>query len=193
MKQQNALLGALQSRNARTTNGAVTNSTVGNSVLDFFGLGGALRSRPETDIVRLFNNSFAEDQLLALKTLFYFRDVRKGQGERRTFRAVLKSLATNQSALVRANLANIPFFGRYDDLFLLFGTAVENDMVKLVHDQLMKDMDEADPTKVSLLAKWMPSENASSRQTKELAVKFIRALRVRPNQYRKMLRTFALS
>ena len=67
-------------------------STMDN-LLDFFGNAGAMRKRTEVDIVQIFSKAFAEDRLLALKALFYVRDVRGGQGERRTFRICLKWLA----------------------------------------------------------------------------------------------------
>ena len=187
MKQQNALVGALSSRNAITENGALTNSTVGTSLLDFFGLGGALRSRGDDEISRIFSHAFGEDNLLALKTLFYFRDVRKGQGERRTFRVALKYLATLRPDVVRANLSNVAFYGRWDDLFVLFGTPVEKDMTNLIQNQLMADMAQPDRTKVSLLAKWMPSINTSSDQTRVMAYDFAKAFDVSPREYRKML------
>ena len=40
---------------------------------------------------------------------------------------------------------------------------------------------------ISLLAKWMPSENTSSEKTRQMAVKAQRALQLTPRKYRKML------
>ena len=76
-----------------TENGAVTHKSTLSKLLDFFGAGGAMRQRSDKDIEVLFGNAWGEDELLALKTLFYFRDVRGGQCERRMFRVALRSLA----------------------------------------------------------------------------------------------------
>ena len=102
-----------------TENGALTNASTLNYVLDWFGAGGALRTRSETDIVQMFSNAWAQDKLMALKILFYFRDVREGQGERNTFRICLKWLAQNHPDVVLKNLENIPYYGRFDDLYCL--------------------------------------------------------------------------
>ena len=40
---------------------------------------------------------------------------------------------------------------------------------------------------ISLISKWLPSENSSSAKTRQMAMKIIHALNVRPPQYRKML------
>jgi hypothetical protein len=123
-----------------TEKGALTNKSTLSSVLDWFGAGGALRTRTPQDIQNLFSRAFAEDQLLATKILFYFRDVREGQGERNTFRILIKWLAENYPDVVRKNLENIPFYGRYDDLFVLFDTPIEKDMVEFVGRQLKSDL-----------------------------------------------------
>ena len=74
-----------------TENGAVTYSTSKNDNLDFFALAGAKRNCPE-EAVELFKKAFYEDYDLALKNLFYLRDVRHGKGERKVFQECMKHL-----------------------------------------------------------------------------------------------------
>lgn len=169
-----------------TTNGAEAFKSTKSAVLDLFSQGGAMRQRSDNEVVTLFSKAFAEDATLALKTLFYLRDITQGQGERRFFRLALKHLAVHNKDSLAKNLALVPEFGRWDDLWVLLDTDVKEDVVKLVVNQLAKDAVSKNP---SLLAKWMPSENASSYQTKKYAKVFIGALGAKPKDYRKLLST----
>ena len=89
--------------------------------------------------------------------------------------------------MVRDNLVNIPHFNRWDSLFVLVGTTVEKDMWKYIADQLNLDLDAVINEKkggkragISLLAKWMPTETAHKKESRELAKKAMRALFVTP-------------
>ena len=62
-----------------TENGAIKRNTTKSDLLDMFAMGGAYRSRSEEDIIVMFDNAFKEDEVLALKCLFYLRDVRGGK------------------------------------------------------------------------------------------------------------------
>ena len=167
-----------------TENGAGTYSSTMSGILDLFGLGGAYRTRDNQDCIRLFDKAFAEDQTLALKCLFYLRDVRGGQGERRFFRVVLKNLAIEYPEAVRRNLDNIAEYGRWDDMYCLVGTPLEKEMFAALEKQLRLDMTCKTP---SLLAKWLKSENASSKETKALARKTREAFHLSARDYRKIL------
>lgn len=156
-------------------------------VLDFYSKAGAIRGSSDSEKTGLFNAAFNEDNLLALKALFYLRDIRGGVGERETFRIILKEQARRFPNSIRTNLDLISEFGRWDDLFVLIGTPLEADVIKLVIAQLLSDMANCEKGNISLLAKWLSSENASSSESKKLAHKFINALGVTPRKYRKML------
>ena len=170
-----------------TENGGRALSTTGDKLLNLFAVLGALRSRP-TDVIDKFDAAFRENADLATKMAFYGRDVRGGLGERAVGRLMLRELAIINPDVVKANLANIVKFGRYDDLFVLFDTSVETDMIEFVKKYLVLDKRHMDKYgNVSLLAKWMPSINASSEHTKALAHRFVKALNTTPREYRKTL------
>lgn len=171
-----------------TENGAVTHATTYSDCLDLFATIGALRSASEQEIISRFQGAFAEDPDLAMKTLFFARDVRGGLGERKVFRVAMKWLADTAPASVRKNLSYIAEYGRWDDLLALMGTACENDALNLIKNQLEKDymaMDMGDD--VSLLAKWLPSVNASNAQTVLYAKRIARFLGMTDAAYRKTL------
>ena len=132
--------------------------------------------RITTTSLRAWRRSKAieEDAGLALKALFYFRDVRGGQGERKVFRVLAKALAEQMPYYITKNMKYVPEFGRWDDLFALVGTRVEPLAFAYMKDQLVKDVDAffAKQTGISLLAKWLPSENTSSKKTRSLATRF---------------------
>ena len=178
-----------------TENGAAAyNSTAQGALLDLFSQIGALRPRADHEIESKFAAAFREDKLLATKMLFYAGDIRQGGlGERRTFRICLRWLAEHYPEIVNKNIELIPYFNRFDSWFVLVGTKCEKLMWEKVLDTLTKDMkayNASSDKKIvpcSLLAKWMPSENASSEKTRQLAVKAQRALHLTPRKYRKML------
>ena len=90
----------------RTENGALAHSTTKNGIMDLFALGGAYRNRSDSDVIFLFKKAFDEDHLIAMKTLFYLRDIRGGQGERRFFRVCFRWLAENYPEVAKKNLVN---------------------------------------------------------------------------------------
>ena len=167
-----------------TENGAVVHKSTGSKLLDLFGLGGAYRGKSDEDCIVLFKQAYAENPLYALKCLFYLRDVRGGQGERRFFRVCINWLAKNYPEVVKNNLENIPYYGRWDDLYSLIDTPIEKDMFAFIRKQLNLDIESKTP---SLLGKWLKSENTSSAESRYLAHLTRIALRANHKQYRKML------
>ena len=88
------------------------------------------------------------------------------------------------------NLDNIPEYGRWDDLYSVIGTKLENDALDVIACQLNKDLASLSTNEnegVSLLAKWLKSENASSIETKRLANRTREYLGYSHKKYRKIL------
>ena len=174
---------------AYTENGAISNRSSLDAVLDFFASGGAMRYNTESEIFDLFHKAFVQDNLLALKCLFYFRDIRGGQGERKIFRAIFKQLGNLHSEKVVRNLDNVVKYGRWDDLFCLENTKAWYDTSKYIQNQFNKDVDAlaGGETSVSLLGKWLPSVNASSHLTKKRGKYFAKFFGLQQSEYRKTL------
>lgn len=125
-----------------------------------------------------------------MKLLFYMRDIREGQGMRRVFRICCHWLAhTHRDALCR-NLQYISEYGRWDDLINLFYNQldVRDEAGKIILNQLNADIIAArDGGNVSLLGKWMPSNNASNKTTKNMARMLTTYLHMTPNFIVKLL------
>lgn len=171
-----------------TENGAATLRTSGSECLDLFATIGALRSAEEEEIVRRFLRAFAEDRTIAMKLLFYGRDIRGGLGERRIFRILLNWLAKEYPDTVRKNLVLISEYGRWDDVLVLLDTPCEGDAMNLITRQLKEDQKAMENGEsVSLLAKWLPSVNTSNKEAVAQAKRIARALGLIDAGYRKML------
>lgn len=173
----------------RTANGALAHKTTNSMVYDLFALGGAYRNRSVEDCILLFKNAFEEDEALALKCLFYLRDCRGGQGERRFFRECFKWLCIEHPEAADRNLLNLPVYGRWDDMiYATYGTPIFKKTLEFLQMQLKLDMESVLNGKApSLLGKWMPSENASSKETKKMANEIRNHFGWTHKQYRKVL------
>ncbi|MBQ3447502.1 MAG: DUF2828 family protein, partial [Synergistaceae bacterium] len=115
---------------------------------------------------------------------FYARDVRAGLGERKTFRVILEWLAQNSPSTVSKNISLIPEYGRFDDLLSLIGTPCESSAIEAISSQLKADITADSP---SLLAKWLPSVNASSPETRRKAIAVAKGLGLSLRDYRRTL------
>ena len=171
-----------------TENGAVGYRTSGKNLVDLNFAVASLRSASAQDIAKRFSNAFFEDKMAAMKWLFFVRDVRGGVGERRLFRSVLLDMAKTHPEYVRPVLHLVPEYGRWDDLWDLLYTPLENDVLKLVKHQLTKDLEDyAANRPISLLAKWMPRCKTSSAQTRAKAQKIRAALGMTERDYQHAL------
>ena len=171
-----------------TENGAVTFRSTGRDCLDLFATIGAMRRENEDEITRRFLRAYAEDADLAMKILFYGRDVRGGLGERRVFRTLLRWLADHEPKSVIRNLQYVAEYGRWDDVLVLLDTPCRKDALYLLKKQFYADLSAVDGNgDISLLGKWLPSVNASNADTVRLARLLVKAFGLSERDYRKAL------
>ena len=171
-----------------TENGALGYKTTGKNLLDMNFAVSSLRNKADAEIQEMFKGVLAENVNTAIVYLFFLRDVRGGLGERRSFRVCLQYLAGEYPDKVRKIMPLISEYGRWDDLFCLIDTKVQNDMFALIRLQLTADLKNMVENKnISLLAKWLPSVNASSRKTRVNASLIASKIGLRERDYQKML------
>lgn len=115
-----------------TENGAVTYESTGSECLDLFAAIGALRRENDEEIIARFIRAYTESPDLAMKILFFARDIRGGLGERKVFRTIFTWLAENEPTSVKKNIAYVAEYGRYDDLLSLMGTRCEKEMLEFI-------------------------------------------------------------
>ena len=109
------------------------------------------------------------------------------QGERRFFRVAFRWLCNEYPQIAKANLKNVSEYGRWDDLiYVAEGTQVQTAAFNIIKHQLALDIQCKTP---SLLAKWMPSQNASNADTRRLGHVLANFLGMTSRKYRKTLST----
>ena len=176
---------------SRTENGAVGNLTTGSKLVD---LNFKIPSFRNGIDKYAFIHALNEDKLLALKWLLYLRDVREGVGERKSFREFVVALVDYDLEIANTFIKGVDIaeYGRWDD-YVDIAYKVQNDFIRnlilnKIDTQLAQDMHNMDDGKpVSLLAKWLPSVNASSKETKGKAKMVCRYLQFTERDYRRTL------
>lgn len=178
----------LNDNKKKTENGALGHETTGKALVDLNFAVASLRNKNEREIINRFIQAFYEDRVLAVKWLFFLRDVRGGLGERRSFRIIIRYMAESFPDMVSRLIALIAEYGRFDDLLCLFDTPVEEKVLEALRAQLEKDAVNMNAGgSVSLCAKWMPSNNASSDESVKMAAKLQHFMKLTAKEYRKLL------
>ena len=190
-----------------TTNGAVAYKTTGSALLDLNNSVPLLRNKAIEylssgnlialdTIYYMFKKSIQEDANYTIKWLMYLRDIKGGLGERSSYRLILTEIANNVPELIFALLQSkqLQVLGRFDDLIYVWDTTTNKDSKNYIFNyvkyQLSEDiLHNKNDESVSLLAKWLPSENTTSRKTRQLATRFRKALEMSSKSYRRMLST----
>lgn len=168
---------AMTNKDAETLNGMPAFSTTGNALLDFYFMAGGSRDLSSDSILGFFTKALAYSKIDAMVLLFAVRDIRGGMGERRVFRIILRYLADTYPEIVKNILHLVPEYGRWDDLFSVFGTLCEKESLQLIAQALYSSN--------GLCAKWMPREG--KKGFKEYGTKIAKFMNLTHKQYRKLL------
>ncbi len=168
-----------------TENDALGYRTSGSALVDLNFSISSLRNESDDIVIQSFLKAFNEDKELALKWLFYVRDIRMGVGERRLFRVILRHLSIFHPNEIKHLIQYIPEYGRWDDLLELLETNLEHDAILMILNQIEKDHESMKNGKpISLIGKWLPSCNTSSKRTIKLGKRISRLLNMSERKYR---------
>ena len=174
-----------------TENGAVGFKSTSKDLLDLNFRIPSMRGGLGTNDVRQFENALLDNLEYAVKWLFFVRDIRGGLGERDSFVKLYNVYFGGFPKEATATLSLIGEYGRWKDLVDLTFESGDDQLkaegLKLIEKQLREDITNFTNGKsISLLAKWLPSINASSKARKQ-ALDIIKVLGMSNGAYRKML------
>lgn len=192
MDQLKIAAGRMQPNVSVTENGAIGYKTTGKALVDCNFMLSSMRNMDEKEIWDRFLTAYNENPTLAIIWLFFARDCREGNGERRTFRVIFEWLCNENPVSAIKLLPLIPFYGRWDDVIeVVFSNVpckVRDEAVGLLSRQIQSDILMANTNQpVSLLGKWMCSLSTSSKETRRRAEFLRNAFGWTPKQYRKNL------
>ena len=171
-----------------TENGGTALRSSESFCLDLFFRAGAMRTSTPAMIADAVKRAYAEDPDKTMKIIFFARDARGGLGERRFFRCAVSALVKIAPEAVEKNIPLFAEYGRYDDLCVLLGTPLENAAANAIKAQLIMDIEAMNSNKpASLLAKWLPSVNASSKNTRNMGRHMAALIGMGEREYRKTL------
>ncbi len=129
------------------------------------------------EALRLFITSYEEDPLYTMKWLMYVRHIKLGLGERDVFRMMLTKVGDLHPEMALQFIIGTELwnYGRWDDVLRIFfdttSTILHDGLGELIANQFRHDiMGYGLGDSISLLAKWMPSNNTSSKQKRSEAV-----------------------
>lgn len=134
----------------------------------------------------ILKNALNQDFESTMKILLYSRDIKFGLGMREVFKECLFYIALNYDKPLNKYINLIIKIGRYDDLYCLFDTKYEKDVIDYFKIQIEEDCLSDKP---SNLCKWLKSINTSSKESRRLGRKTADGLGLSYEEYRKLLST----
>lgn len=167
---QMELIDAMRQKDTLTENWMPTHSTSLDRCVDFFSSVGSARNWSDEEIEAAFVRAVEQESLIAMKILFWARDVRGGAGERRVFRVITKYMENNPNYrdILYKNVQLIPEYGRWDDVFDLVGIEI--------FEMIREGLDSGN----GLLAKWLPRKGSFANTVRKY-------LGLTPKAYRKLI------
>ena len=155
---------------------------------------GAHRTMDAVEALRLFITSYEEDPLYTMKWLMYARHIKLGLGERDVFRMMLTKIGDLHPEMALQFIIGTELwnYGRWDDVLrIFFDTAsgiLHDGLGELIANQFRRDVMACGlGDSISLLAKWMPSNNTPSKQKRSEAVILQSLVHLSAREYRKTL------
>ena len=155
---------------------------------------GAHCTMDAVEALRLFITSYDEDPLYTMKWLMYARHIKLGLGERDIFRMMLTKIGDLYPEMALQFIIGTELwnYGRWDDVLRIFfdttSSVLRDGLGELIANQFRRDvMGCGLGDSISLLAKWMPSNNTSSKQKRSEAAILQSLLHLNAREYRKML------
>lgn len=186
-----------QSNLVHSENGALMHESTFNPLLDFNFKISSYRNDKllgMNDWMRVLSDNSILPKT-KIKYLFYLRDAREGVGERDLFRSSLLATCRSYPQLMLPLLKYVPEYGRWDDLVWLLNMvdaedfpSIQQEVKSIIRNQWVKDIEDTNRGKpISLMAKWLPSTNASSKTTIRRGKMIARVLGLNESIYRKAL------
>ena len=171
-----------------TENGALAHSTTGSPLVDFNFKISSYRNCEPNEIVNDFSKVFAQNPKMAVLMLFFAGDIRQGMGERKVFKSCMSWLADNHPEYCNAVIQFIPEYTRWDYAVDMLDGPCDAAAWQLLEKQFLEDVgNNAQNKPVSLLAKWLPSVNASNKAGNMMGKKIAKRLGLKEAHYRKAL------
>ena len=152
------------------------------------------RTMDAVEALRLFITSYEEDPLYTMKWLMYARHIKLGLGERDVFRMMLTKIGDLHPKMALQFIIGTELwnYGRWDDVLRIFfdttSTILHDGLGEVISNQFRRDVIGCSlGDTISLLAKWMPSNNTSSKEKRSEAVVLQSLLHLSVREYRKTL------
>lgn len=171
----NRFINSTTSHDGRTQNNAVSHSTSGNPVLDYFYKMGTFRGRSYVDVVADLSKAWDENPVDTLKTIFYNRiitrkskglfsteKVQKGGGNKDEFVKALQWLESTHPETLRKNLWLVPVVGCWKDLWYHSSSTGYNHYLMPESVYKLVGLALQDEFNRGLLAKYLPKFRSSS-------------------------------
>lgn len=155
------LVSATMTHNARTANGAVTNSTSLSHLVDLFFIAGTLIWKQPSEYMQKWYAAYWENKELAFKLLFWMRDIRGWAGVRDAFNYIYNQLSPEEK---KHFVKYIPEFGRWKDVFELAEQDFEP-FKDIIEFYMVKWYFKSD---FALFCKWFPRKGIVFNETRKM-------------------------